>query len=155
MGLPALWGPSTGTLHESVANPCHNQGCTMEGAPSLTVAGPWLCLPAWPMLHSPTCLCQIPRARRVGEGSRWMRCPRCCWCTAAVGPCVSPGRMLAASLPAGLFRNQSHTRLYFGNEMYVKLMQSVLLTNLFRNLCSPPLPHPFSLIDLSQTLSLH
>ena len=55
-GLPVCemgaWGcllsgvPSTGTLHESVATPCHNQGCTVEGAPSLTVAGPWLCLPA-------------------------------------------------------------------------------------------------------------
>lgn len=110
-GLPTCemgaWGcllsgvPSTGTLHESVATPCHNQGCTVEGAPSLTVAGPWLCLSAWSMLHSPTCLCQIPRARRVGEGGRRMRCPRCCWCTAAMWPCVSPGRVLAASLPPG------------------------------------------------------
>lgn len=71
------------------------------------------------------------------------------------GPVCPQAECRLQAFPWGLFRNQSHTRLYFGNEMYVKLMQSVLLTNLFRNLCSPPLSHPFSLVDLSQTLSLH
>ena len=71
------------------------------------------------------------------------------------GPVCPQAECWLQAFPLGLFRNQSHTRLYFGNEMYVKLMQSVLLTNLFRNLCSPPLRHPFSLIDLSETLSLH
>lgn len=148
--------PSTGTFHECVATPCHNQGCTVKGAPSLTVAGPWLCLPAWPILHSPTCLCQNPRARKVGEGGRRMRCPCCCWFYCSSVALCGPGQNAGCrAFPQGLFRNQSHTRLYFGNEVYMKLMQSVLLTNLFRNLCSPPFLHPFSLIDLSQTLSLH
>ena len=72
----------------------------------------------------------------------------------SVALCVPGQNAGCRAFPRGLFRNQLHTRLYFGNEVYVKLMQSVLLTNLFRNLCSPPLPQPFSLIDLSQTLSL-
>ena len=109
-GLPVCemgaWGcllsgvPSTGTLHESVATPCHNQGCTVE-PDCLTVAGPWLCLPALPMVHSPTRLCQNPSARKVGEGG--------CGCGAHVvagalqqcGPVCPRAECRLQSLPSG------------------------------------------------------
>ena len=35
----------------------------------------------------------------------------------------------STAFPLGLFRNQSHTRFSFSDEMYVKLMQLVLLNN--------------------------
>lgn len=58
----------------------------------------------------------------------------------SVALCVPGQNAGCRAFPRGLFRNQLHTRLYFGNEVYVKLMQSVLLTNLFR--ISVPLPSP-------------
>lgn len=44
----------------------------------------------------------------------------------------------STAFPLGLFRNQSHTRFYFSNEMYMNLMQLVLLSNWFRSLSFSP-----------------
>lgn len=98
--------------------------------------GPGLHPPAEPVLHS---LTWLPKPKRE-EGGRggWHAAVATVawpWCTAAVRPCQS---LLV------LFRNKSHIRSYFRNEMYMQLMQLVLLDNLFRSLSCLPLHPTFS-----------
>lgn len=95
-------------------------------------------------LSASTARAARPHLSEAQEPGRWVRAAGGCGAHVGGGAVQQRGPVCPRQdagntvFPPRLLRNKSHTRSHFSNEIYMKLMQLVLLNNLLRSLSSPP-----------------